>query len=86
MIADNPKAFDAEGKQSASSCKSIFSVGFKCLVVREKKACHMDNLMDEVMAFAKTLNKNRDTIQAMKAETHKEIVSIIDDTVTSFSR
>lgn len=35
-------------------------------------ACPMESLMDEVMAFSLKLNKNRDIIAKMKAETHKE--------------
>ena len=48
-----------------------------------KKAAHVDDLMDEVLAFAKTLNKSRVMIQEMKMATHKEIVKIIDETISS---
>ena len=51
-----------------------------------RKAAHMDNLMDEVLAFARTLNKNREMIRKMKMETHKVIVTIIDETISSLSR
>ena len=43
-----------------------------------KKACHIDMLMDEVMKFAKTLNKRREVIIEMKKEMNKEIVYAID--------
>lgn len=50
-----------------------------------KKACHLDDLMNEVLAFAKTLNKDGDLIRRMKMETHKEIVAVIDGTISSLS-
>jgi enoyl-CoA hydratase/carnithine racemase len=50
-----------------------------------KKACHLDDLMNEVLAFAKTLNKDRDLIRRMKLETHKEIIAIIDETISSLA-
>jgi enoyl-CoA hydratase/carnithine racemase len=50
-----------------------------------KKACHIDDLMNEVLAFAKTLNKDRDLIRRMKMETHKEILAVIDGTISSLS-
>ncbi|MEA3470689.1 MAG: enoyl-CoA hydratase/isomerase family protein [Thermodesulfobacteriota bacterium] len=43
-----------------------------------KKACHIDTLMDEVMTFAKTLNKRREVIIEMKKEMNKEIVYALD--------
>ncbi|MBW1786900.1 MAG: enoyl-CoA hydratase/isomerase family protein [Deltaproteobacteria bacterium] len=49
------------------------------------KACHIDDLMSEVLAFAKPLNKNRELIRKMKMETHKEAVAIIDETISSLS-
>jgi enoyl-CoA hydratase/carnithine racemase len=42
------------------------------------KACHQDDLMDEVMTFAKALNKDRQTIKIMKQVTHKDILRIIE--------
>jgi len=51
-----------------------------------KKACHMDDLMNEVLAFAKTLNKDRELIRKMKMETHKEILAVIDETISSLSQ
>ena len=48
-----------------------------------KKACHIDDLMNETLAFAKTLNKDRDLIRQMKMETHKEILAVIDETISS---
>jgi enoyl-CoA hydratase/carnithine racemase len=50
-----------------------------------KKACHIDDLMNEVLAFAKTLNKDRELIRRMKMETHKEILAVIDETISSLS-
>ena len=50
------------------------------------KACHMDELMKEVLAFAKTLNKDRELIRKMKLETHKEILTVIDETISSLSQ
>ena len=50
-----------------------------------KKACHIDDLMDEVLAFAKTLNKDRELIGKMKMETHKASLAIIDETISSLS-
>jgi len=49
------------------------------------KACHLDDLMDEVLTFAKGLNKDRDIIGKMKLETHKQIIAVIDETVASLS-
>jgi enoyl-CoA hydratase/carnithine racemase len=47
------------------------------------KACHIDDLMDEALAFAKSLNKGRDIIRKMKLETHKETIAVIEETVAS---
>jgi hypothetical protein len=49
------------------------------------KACHLDDLMAEVLTFAKGLNKDRDIIRTMKLETHKQIISVIEETVASLS-
>jgi enoyl-CoA hydratase/carnithine racemase len=49
------------------------------------KACHLDDLMDEVLAFAKALNKDRDIIRKMKLETHKQTLAVIDETIASLS-
>jgi len=51
-----------------------------------RKAAPMDNLMDEVLAFARTLNKDRELIRKMKLETHKETLNIIDETISSLSQ
>jgi len=51
-----------------------------------RKAAHMDDLMDEVLAFARTLNKDRELIRKMKLETHKETLKIIDETISSLSQ
>ena len=50
------------------------------------KACHLDDLMKEVLAFAKPLKKDRDMIRQMKLETHKELLAVIDETISSLSR
>ena len=42
------------------------------------KACHMDNLMNEALSFAKGLNKRREVIAEMKKRMYKDIVHIID--------
>jgi enoyl-CoA hydratase/carnithine racemase len=46
------------------------------------KACHIDHLMDEVMAFAKTFNKNRDTLKTMKTRLHADILNIQNENHT----
>ena len=50
------------------------------------KACHLDDLMNEVLTFAKTLKKDRGMIQQMKLETHKELLTVIDETISSLSQ
>jgi enoyl-CoA hydratase/carnithine racemase len=50
-----------------------------------KKACHIDNLMAEVLAFAKTLTKDKDLIRRMKLETHQDLIGIIDKTIAAHS-
>jgi enoyl-CoA hydratase/carnithine racemase len=42
------------------------------------KVCHMDDLMNEALLFAKTLNKRREVIAEMKKRMYKEIVQTID--------
>ena len=42
------------------------------------KACHMDDLMNEAIAFAKSLNKRREVIVEMKKRMYKDIVHTID--------
>jgi hypothetical protein len=49
------------------------------------KACHLDDLMAEVLTFAKGLNKDRDIIRTMKLETHKHTLAVIDETIASHS-
>jgi enoyl-CoA hydratase/carnithine racemase len=49
------------------------------------KACHIDDLMTEALAFAKTLNKDRELIKTMKLETHEKTLAIIDGTISSLS-
>ena len=50
------------------------------------KACHIDDLMNEVLAFAKPLKKDRELIQKMKAETRREILAVIDEVLSSLSQ
>jgi len=50
------------------------------------KACHLDDLMNEVLAFAKPLRKDRGLIREMKLETHKELLATIDETISSLSQ
>ncbi|BBO81551.1 enoyl-CoA hydratase/isomerase family protein [Desulfosarcina ovata] len=45
------------------------------------KACHMDDLMNEVLSFAKAQNKDRRIIRLMKQETNQQLLKIIDDTI-----
>ena len=47
------------------------------------KACHLDDLMNEVLAFARTLHKDRGLIRQLKLDTHKELLAVIDETVSS---
>jgi enoyl-CoA hydratase/carnithine racemase len=42
------------------------------------KACHMDDLINEALLFAKTLNKRREVIAEMKKRMYRDIVQIID--------
>jgi enoyl-CoA hydratase/carnithine racemase len=42
------------------------------------KACDLNALMDDVLEFAKTLNKSRSIVKEMKGRLNKEIVRIID--------
>ena len=49
------------------------------------KACHLDDLMNEVLAFAKTLKKDRNMIQQLKLDTHKGLLATIDETIASLS-
>ena len=51
-----------------------------------KKACHIDNLMDEIITFAKTLTKDRDLIRRMKLETHQDLLRIIDENLSSLKK
>jgi len=42
------------------------------------KACHMDHLMNEVMAFAKTFNKRRETLLTMKNRLHEDVLKVLE--------
>jgi enoyl-CoA hydratase/carnithine racemase len=43
------------------------------------KACHVDELMKEVMAFAKTVNKGRSIVKTMKEVTFKNILRVMEN-------
>jgi len=43
------------------------------------KACHGNDLMNEVMAFAKSQNKDRQILLTMKKVTYKDILRIMDE-------
>lgn len=47
-----------------------------------KKACPQDKLMDEALAFAKTLSKDRNLIKTMKQETHKDDIAAITKAIS----
>lgn len=42
------------------------------------KACPIETLMEETMRFAKTLNKKRSTVAAIKADMHKDVVYALE--------
>lgn len=43
------------------------------------KACHINDLMSEALSFAKSLNKGREIIGAMKKGMYKDIVRVLDE-------
>ena len=43
------------------------------------KACHLDDLMNEVLAFAKALDKRRPVIAEMKKRLYRDIVRVLDE-------
>ena len=43
------------------------------------KACPIDTLMNEVMAFARTFNKNRETVRTMKTRLHEPILRVLEE-------
>jgi Delta3-Delta2-enoyl-CoA isomerase len=49
------------------------------------KACKLDELLQEAVAFAKGLNKGRDIIGSMKMETLAPVISVIDETIAKLS-
>lgn len=49
------------------------------------KACPLEGLMNEAVAFAKGLNKRRDIMRQMKLETREPILKIIDGTIAQLS-
>ena len=48
-----------------------------------RKACRMEDLMPEALAFAKIQNKDKDIIRQMKRQTHEQLLDIIDTALTS---
>ena len=48
-----------------------------------RKACSLDELMNEALAFGKTQNKDRDIIRHMKRQTHEHILGVIDTTLST---
>jgi len=44
-----------------------------------RKACHLDSLMDETLAFAKSMNKDRKALETMKLTTFTEILKILNE-------
>jgi enoyl-CoA hydratase/carnithine racemase len=42
------------------------------------KACHINDLMGEVLSFARSLNKRREVIGAMKKGMYKDILHVLD--------
>ena len=48
-----------------------------------KKACHIDDLLNETLAFAKTLNKDKKIISEMKLQTHQGLLALIDESIAS---
>ena len=49
------------------------------------KACPLDQLLSQAVAFAKGLNKGRDIIGRMKMETLAPVISVIDETLAKLS-
>lgn len=43
------------------------------------KACHIDDLMNEVLAFAKTLNKDRKIVGMMKSSFHSNTIRVLEE-------
>lgn len=51
-----------------------------------KKSCPLEHLMDEVLAFAKTMNKDRNLIHEMKLETLNDTIKTIDQEIESLTQ
>jgi Delta3-Delta2-enoyl-CoA isomerase len=49
------------------------------------KACPLEQLMPQALAFAKGLNKGRDIIGRMKLETLAPVIGVIDETLSKMS-
>jgi len=43
------------------------------------KACHIDDLMNEVLAFAKDKNKDREILKVMKERLYADILKVLDE-------
>lgn len=43
------------------------------------KACHIDELMNEILVFAKTMNKDRDMLRVMKTRLHQDVINVLDE-------
>lgn len=50
-----------------------------------RKACNLESLMPEVLAFSKKQNKDREIVRQMKHQTHEQLLSIIDKTLSSLN-
>ncbi|MBU2548757.1 MAG: enoyl-CoA hydratase/isomerase family protein [Proteobacteria bacterium] len=57
------------GRYTASECEAHHVV---------VKACHLDDLMDEVMTFARGYNKDRKVVGIMKQVSYKAILDVMD--------
>ncbi len=49
------------------------------------KAYPLEELMKGVLAFARSLNKDRELIRKMKQETHRETLAVINETLSALS-
>ncbi|MBW2061837.1 MAG: enoyl-CoA hydratase/isomerase family protein [Deltaproteobacteria bacterium] len=47
------------------------------------KACHLDDLMDEVLAFAKAFNKDRESLRTMKEMLSLDIIRVMEQDLAS---
>lgn len=47
-----------------------------------QKACHLDELMNEVMAFAKNFNKKRDTLRTMRSRLYEDVTKVLESPIS----